>query len=440
MPYDGSRFFPRKAIRDVERALHSLDAEPEATDATIGHLVLTNFQDTNIGQVLGLDDRYGAIPLRLPVKSTEFDPMRDLASDSHEYRHEIPYSPNEDQPRLVPVEVDIGLEDPDNADLPDIDAETKPEQLDDIADKIMDYVGFRQELNVVINVRITLPPRRGRPPRKPVVRRVAVELPTITSVAPSFLALSVGGVDTPVQHNPENRCIEWSDIRTRPAGHSDEGEPWHFESPEMVVTIDEPGELFARDELDVEVDIEAPGLLLSGVEARLFDACGRQRRGPGAAALRVRSMIALRCTVVLRDAFARRTLSPYQSFHFDEVIPEDLRVADIATALGDLRFTVRKVNLAGVGGNTEFRHFLFAERTEGPDTMRLWVFVHGDRYTTERRSRRSGGDLYTSTFETGNVRIVVRGTVRGNSRNLIHEVNELQLALRDRFRRLKAQR
>ena len=45
----------------------------------------------------------------------------------------------------------------------------------------------------------------------------------------------------------------------------------------MKLDIDEPGELFNRDEVVVRVEVELPDLLLSGVQARLFDARGRSR-------------------------------------------------------------------------------------------------------------------------------------------------------------------
>lgn len=208
----------------------------------------------------------------------------------------------------------------------------------------------------------------------------------------------------------------------------------------MLMTITQPGELFTQRDLVVEVEVEVTGELLSGMDARLFDARGQRYRGDRKNPLTIRSKITTRCTVVLRDAFARRLLSPYQSFHFDEIIPDHLRIADIATALGDQRFTVRQVNLAGVKNKGGLRHFLFAARTEGPDTMALWVFVHGHRYTTERRSQQPGGRRYTSTFDSGDLGIVVHGRVRRDTQDLIHEINELQLALRDRFRRLKAHR
>ena len=44
--------------------------------------------------------------------------------------------------------------------------------------------------------------------------------------------------------------------------------------------------------------------------------------------------------VVLDDAFAKRTFEPQQIFHFDEAIPETVRVDDIKLALRDLQFVV----------------------------------------------------------------------------------------------------
>ncbi|MGH4015420.1 MAG: hypothetical protein ACRDSL_16140 [Pseudonocardiaceae bacterium] len=206
------------------------------------------------------------------------------------------------------------------------------------------------------------------------------------------------------------------------------------------MTIAQPGELFTQPALVIEVEVAAPGELLSGMDARLFDAQGQRYRGGRRNPLTIRSIITTRCTLVLRDAFARRRLSPYQSFQFNEIIPDDLRIADIATALGDQRFEVEQVNLARVKSKRGLLHFLFAKRTEGPDTMALLVFVHGHRHATERRSQQPGGHRYTSTLDSGDLGIIVSGWVHRDTRDLIHEINELQLALRDRFRRLKAPR
>ncbi len=442
VPYDGDEYFTRDAVRDVEQYLQRRGPQDGDIEALIGHLVLANYQDTNLPDpaVLNLTGRYGVVPLRLPVRSPDLGDVQELVSDRHEYHYEVEYAPATDRPEIIPIKLSVDLEDPDNADLPEIDFTSDPDKLDQVASKIMEYVGFRPKLTLQLKVHVTLPPRRGPAPQAPIVRRISVELPTITSLAPSSLQLEVDEVPTDVQHNPENRSLEWFDVTTTQAGVAGKGEPRFFKSPSMMITITQPGELFTRRDLVIEVEVEVPGELLSGMDARLFDARGQQHRRGRKNPLTLRSKITMRCTVVLRDAFARRLLSPYQSFHFDEIIPDDLRVADIATALGDQRFDVKRVNLASVKGKDDLRHFLFAERIEGPDTMALWVFVHGHRHTTERRSQQAGGRRYTSTFDSGDLGIIVYGWVRRDTRDLIHEINELQLALRDRFRRLKAHR
>lgn len=439
MPYDGYEYFTRDAVKDVEFHLQRHGSEDDV-QALIGHLVLSNYQDTDLPEVLDFVGGHGSVPLRVPVRSAVLDDIGVLVADRHEYRREVDYAPAGDRPELLPIRVSVELEDPDNTDLPRIDADSNVEKLDDVAGKIMQYIGFQPILRLDMQVHLTLPSRRGHTPQAPIVRRVAVELPTITSLAPSSLRLLVSGRRADVQHNPENRSLEWFDVMTRSIGDAGEGEPWRFESLSMSMTIREPGELFARDALVVEVDVEVPGELLSGTDARLFDALGRLHRRNNKGPLAISSVIKSRCTVVLRDAFARRLLSPYQSFHFDEIIPDELRVADIATALGDQRFEVVTWALPDTESKGGLRQFLFAERTEGSDTMELWVFVEGRRHTTERRSQQSGGRRYTSTFDSGDLRIFIRGQARRDTRDLIHEINELQLALRDRFRRLKAQR
>jgi hypothetical protein len=72
--------------------------------------------------------------------------------------------------------------------------------------------------------------------------------------------------------------------------------------------------------------------------------------------------------------------------------------------------------------------------------MALLVLVHGRRHTTQRRLEQSKGRHSTTTFDSGDLGVIVYGWVHRDTRDLIHEINELQSALRDRFRRLKAPR
>jgi hypothetical protein len=257
------------------------------------------------------------------------------------------------------------------------------------------------------------------------------------SLADSSLELLAGRGMT-VQHHPDNWDLEWFDVpmkQTQPTA----GRPRSFQSPVMKLLFKQPGELFAHDQLIVEAEVEVPDELLSGTSIRVFDACGK--RYPAARdPLTVRSILTSRCTVVLRDAFAERLLSPYQSFHFDEIIPDQLRIADIHAALSDQRFTINEWPLPSATDKRDLRRFLIAERTEGPDTMVLWVFIEGRGHRTRRQATQPGGHRYTSKFGSGDLRLFVRGEARRDTSNLVHEMNEFQLALRERFRRLKAHR
>lgn len=437
LPYDGDACFTREALRDVKEHLKRRSPPDEDIEALIGHLVLANYQNTTLSDsgALNLTGRHGMVPLCLPIRSSDLYDIQELVSDRHEYHYEVNYSPAAGWPKIVPIYLSVNLEDPDHADLPEIPHGDDGE-LDSVAKKIMEYVGFQPTLRLRIMVRVTLPARRGPAPQAPKVRRVSVKLPTITTLAPSSLQLEVDGEPEAVQHNPENQSLEWFDQPTTQVGDAAEEEPWSFQSPTMVMTITQPGELFTQPALVIEVEVETPGELLSGMDARLFDACGRRYRRDGKNPLTIRSTITTQCTLMLRDAFASRQLSPYQSFHFDEIIPNDQRLADIATALSDQRFEVKKrTNLEG-----GHRHVLLAERTEGPNTMALLVLVHGRRHTTQRRLEQSKGRRYTTTFDSGDLGVIVYGWVHRDTRDLIHEINELQSALRDRFRRLKAPR
>jgi hypothetical protein len=72
--------------------------------------------------------------------------------------------------------------------------------------------------------------------------------------------------------------------------------------------------------------------------------------------------------------------------------------------------------------------------------MQMWLFIEGKRYTTERQTEVPGGQTFTSTFESGELKVYMRGELPSDSRGLTEEMNALQMALRDRFERLRAKR
>jgi hypothetical protein len=124
------------------------------------------------------------------------------------------------------------------------------------------------------------------------------------------------------------------------------------------------------------------------------------------------------------------------------VIPDSTRVEDIKLALRDLQFVVEPVPIEKMKAakSQTLIAFLRAKRGDPDDATELWLLVWGRQQRTERRSEHPGGRRFTSKLDTGDLMLVVYGSVPRDSRDLVHDVNALQVGLRDQFRRVQAQR
>ena len=220
-------------------------------------------------------------------------------------------------------------------------------------------------------------------------------------------------------------------------GNDDDGELWRLTSAPLTVRIQQPGQLRNAEMLSGEVEAEVERELLSGIQARLFDACGR-RMPPDV--LKVRTRLRLRFDAYLEDEFERRETSATHTMHFDEVIPDTARIDDIVSALRDRGFDIDDVSQPAEGnaGNPEW--VIRASRAEGPNEVKLILVVRGRRYTTRRRAETPGWHRYTSKFDSGELRIAVYGAVPRTSRELTEEVNRLRDSLSVRFKHVQAQR
>jgi hypothetical protein len=457
VPYDGHEHLTRAALEDIRRwAVKNRIPPPRpgsgqaalsVVEAQIGHLVVSDHQDTDLAALTGRTSRTMAIPLTIPMRTDGLRSDESLIADRYIFRQDIQYQVA-NRPRLVPVTLDVEVTDPGSTSVPEIKL-----GVDEAIVKSQEYMTFVSYLELRVRVDIALPGRKGRVPRAPVVRRVSLSLPSGLTLALSSVEVELADDgcgageewkgDRPlIQQNPDDAAIEWHDITTHVAEGQKSDPPFIFHSPSMRVRIHQPGELFREPELVVHARVETDDVLLSGAQVRLFDARGRRLRG-SKGPLTVRSSITADATVVLDDAFARRTFHPQLSFHFDEVIPGDPRVQDIQSALLDLRFDVEPVPLPGTTKMSKLQSliaYLVARRGDDEDAIRLHLFVLGRQHRTQRESRHPGGRRYTSKLDTGDLTLVVFGEAPRDSSPLVHEVNALQMGLRDRFRRMKAQR
>jgi hypothetical protein len=464
LPYDGDEFFTRDAYADVDAARR--EGAVPADKAVVGFLALTDYEKTDLEGSLGLQGNYGSVPIaaRLPVRPGPGETDQ-LIIDNSEFVISQEYRP--EALKVLPVHVDMELDDPDTAEDPD--RPQRPSEVDGIADLLarllerIKVIGnaperqldFEPGLWLRVTVRLHLP-RAQAEKVEAKVTKVSMSWPTHTSL--SSLELHAGS-GSALRYNPEQEHdgrkggLEWSDVPMALIGQQPDaenlrsaGDPAAEEedpevrkelvtltSGEMTLSISNPGDFYKQDTLSGRVEVTV-NRLLSGMDARLFDAAGwpypARRSG-----LKLTSVVTTEFSLSLYDAFVRRAMSPYQWLYFDEVIPSALRLDDIAMALRNRGFRVffeRNPDPANC--------CIKAERVQGPDLLRLQVYVRGEQHKVWRERSVDGGMTYRTPVESGDLRLYVYGSLRGESKSVVREINALRRALRERFDRLPAGR
>lgn len=424
VPYDGERHFSRQAYRDV-RQQFGRDA-PRDTEAFLGHLALLETGRTDLANVLDLSGSFGSVPLLVPLTMGDLAYPDWLRADRHACVVEYTYRP--DQPVLIPVSVDLQISD-DEGGTPTGDSPEKQ------ARELEGSGSFYPDLQLHVDVTLLLPNRLERPPRPPRVTRITLDWPTMTSLR--GLTLTVGGGPHPLAYDPATGSLGWTDVPMELCKETPHSGYYCYKSKPVRLAIHQPGELYQQDSLSGRVEVEVPGCLLSGLQARLHDASGRKsdRSRP-----QLSTRLVADVRLILDEALTWRRLTPHQLLHFDAVIPDPMRLADIEAALRDCGFRIDSTKDLPAAGENNLNHLMVASHRRGPDNLELWLFVDGRRYPTQRRTRIEGGLTYTSAFEGGELRIHMLGVLPPDSEVATHEMNDLQAALRDRFERLRARR
>lgn len=517
MPYDGCAYFTRAARDDVAYQT-SYGAQPGS--AVIGHLLLNDHSRTDLEERLGLDDRYGSIPIEVPLPPIEgaAGELAPLTADQLIGVSTYEFEP--DPPVVIPVQLDIELFDPDSLNLPPTDlrvfhleTDAARQRVTDGIAKVAQHVSFRDDLILQIVVHLSVPAHAAldEPPR---VARLAIEWPTITSLRTLDLRLGesryrdgrlADAADTPpVRYNPGRGCIEWDnvpmyDVESEPEkpdetsgqhkdseraaeeeddaetkdnaeaadqkagqgkdgnkpeekeaeGLSDEDQPdgdvlRRYASVPMLLSISHPGELYKQPVLKAVAEVQVPGYLMSGMTARVYDATGYICKQPLTLTTRIHAAVQL----TPDDEFAKRDRSPSQRLFFDDILPDEMRLIDIKTALEDRGFEVRKVwpddpdrpQHSSADGTASWLQV--AHRKVGPDDMVLWVFTEGRQFATERQTVIQGGGVtHTTSLPSGELRVLVIGSLPGDREGrLTHEMNVLHETLRERYGRVRQRR
>jgi hypothetical protein len=437
VPYDGHRFFTREAVADTEKALGHRGT-PGDHRATIGHLLLADHAKTSgLSGLMRLHNQSGVIPLTIPVAAE--NGMLDLTGDrqtcviAHDYQPEYPH--------VIPIRLDVTLYDLDSlADqLDSVDGPFGTKSLvargrenpSMYIEKLRQKASFSSGLLLAFMVQIAVPVKANYPRLSPVVTDISVAWPTLTSLRSTKLVIGGQGRGA-VRYNPVHGRLEWEDVPTTalPGGPESAVETRFYQSALSILEIGHPGELFREEQLQVVVQVEIPNYLLSGIEARLFDATGR----PTGDQPQLTTKLSLRTLVRPTDIFAGRTFSPYQQFVFDDIVPEEIRVTDIANVLHGAGFKVEELRPRDHRDELAPTWLLVARRSEGPDDLELLIAVEGKRFVLGREELIGTNIKHVADRNSGQLKISVLGTLRREHKELTRVMNALQKELRDRYR------
>jgi hypothetical protein len=447
IPYDGGDYFTRQAVRDVERsvAAHG-DAAPRT--AITGHLLIADHRRTDLYQSMRQHGEVGLIPLEAPVTSADGSTGR-LTSDRRASVLSYDYAPM--PPELFPIDLDVRILDPD---ILDLERDWLLDAFDvdpaDLIKRLTQEARFKSELLLMIQVHLTLPVKDGQI-LKPMVKRVSIGWPTVTSIATTQLAILAphdlglrpgthrpGYQRRPIRYNPVERRLEWENVHFfQPRKRSDDQDVVNrtYRSAQMQLIIGHPGELFAAERLTVHAEVEVPGYLISGVEARLYDATGNKvPADPARPRPELMTRVNATATLQLDDAFAKREFAPYHQVVFDEVVPGEMRITDIVTVLKMAQFDVRKPweDPDNTAESNTPKWVLRAHRPK--DSLSLTIAVEGKRHSVEEHVVEQGRVGHRRTRDSGWIKLSVRGVLPRDHRELTRQMNELQAALRERYR------
>lgn len=441
VPYDGREYFTRQAVDDVERVLGPRADGGGERRATIGHLLLADHtKTTGLRGVMRPHNQAGVIALTVPVAT--HDGYLGLTDDRRACVVTYDYQP--DDPPIYPVDLSVNLDDLDSLNSGFETVQTLVtrgrENPSLVIEKLRQEASFSSELLLTIVVKTSIPVKEDHPKLQPVVKDMSIEWPTLTSLRSTKLYVENLGAragqrfrEAAVRYNPVQGRLEWKDVpMSEPSAGRSAGDTGTrmFQSAVVLLKIGHPGELFKEDRLEMNVRVEIPQYLLSGLEARMFDATGRE----GTRQPKLTTNLNLRTLVYPADIFAGRAFTPYQQFVFDDIIPDEMLVTDIINLLRNSKFEVGELQPQSRRDRLAPTWLLLAQRSQGPDNLMLLVAVEGKRTVMDREQMVGERTKIKEGAESGQLKVSLLGTLSRDHKELTREMNALQQGLRERFR------
>lgn len=447
VPYDGEIYFNLQALADIEEQVGDVWSQTKQCNARIGYLAFSQANRTNIEEKAKLNLQNGVLPLDVPINGNEFKSKEHLIDTRNACLITQEYTPR--FPQTIPLKIEVNVFDEDALQSLQVSMlEGQFEEENDIesrASLIERQEGFDRRIFFQFQVYLALPMQVGKDPSSapPILTRMAIEWPVAISnraidlLVPYGIQKRKGSNENellvelkPATYIPERSVIQWGNM---PLGVPQAKSPgtglYWYSTPPMTFSVDQPGELYHKNVLKGEIEIQL-SQLLSGLQLHHFNATGTK----GETSIIQESLLHTNIEIDLSDHFDQKMFTPYQHLQFEGVILDSMRVTDIKTLLENFGFSrPTSKELKSDRPNTR-RFIITATQKKELEELVLWMLVVGTRSQTTRQREVPGGQTFTTDVETGHTVIYMRGKLRGNSAELITVMNNIQRKLKQQFR------
>jgi hypothetical protein len=341
-----------------------------------------------------------------------------------------PYQPS----KLVKVPIRIEVEIMDEGYF-DEQTEASEDEKEKLIKELLEQAAIKHTLIMRFKILLDLPPHLGvqykeRPPQ---ISRMTLTWPIATPHR--LVKLTSQNASAPLIYDPEAGKIEWSNVPLLSQGSID-GLDWYaFNSEWICLEISEPVELHHRSELSGHVEIKVDSLL-SELELIYVSHNETDVIMP-----LYRTVLINEFKFKLEEGLGRKHFAPRQHLYFPGVLLDPMRIADILMLLEDKGFEIEERDEDSLKGDPIIdktsgrkQYIIRAVRDEGAKKLEVVLLIQGSEIGTSRERKISGEAKYTTSLPTGDLRIYIRGKLRGDSKRITTIVNEIQNQLREQFR------
>ena len=419
--YDGDTSFSHLSLRDVQLARRNARRDPDTVE--IGRVAFANVHRTDLGRVLPGVQQVGTTPLRLPLSSAHLRSDADLVGDRVQYMLRQRYQPQSLE--TIPLTASVTM---------------------------TDAVAFLSSRSIVLELHVGLVVPRGcvaddETIPNPRITALSLDWPVDAPPDSVEVILDHTGPNAAVlrqqddtahidrrraRYQPEMQGLTWSNLTMLRSG-GDTDESIHY-AAKIYLNVRNPSQIDGLRELRGRIVVELPDVLLSGIQARLYDATGRPRDGE---LLKKLTVVTGNISVAPEYAIERRHVGQHVTLQFLGVRPASERFDDTVQVLEERGFE-REPEI-GPGPECDCEGTIVApicwyRKQIGANMLALGVSMCGSEDEVERKQADTTGRTITRIATTGRVKVHLNGALRADHATLTHELMRIHNAVRNRFR------